>query len=116
MPYSGFAVIRRSHWTRRIAVGYQASGSQRPLCKNRAQITRRDTCGSCSTRHRTVGSSAVAHLVVCKNICFSLGAADAGQDLVRVLGPGERARVVVPGVDEGADGVHELADGGEGAA
>jgi hypothetical protein len=36
------------------------------------------------------------NLVVCKNVCFSLGAADAGQDLVRVLGPGERERVVVP--------------------
>src|SRR5450755_1471461 len=52
-------------------------------------------------------------LVVCKSACFSLRALDAGQDLVGVLGPGERAGVVVPAVDEGADGVGELADRGE---
>ncbi|MDQ2816297.1 MAG: helix-turn-helix domain-containing protein, partial [Actinomycetota bacterium] len=40
-------------------------------------------------------------LVVCKGLGFSLGALDAGEDLVGVLGPGERLRVVVPVVDEG---------------
>jgi hypothetical protein len=28
-------------------------------------------------------------LVVCKNVCFSLGAVDAGEDLVGILGAGE---------------------------
>jgi hypothetical protein len=55
-------------------------------------------------------------LVVCKRVCLSLGAFDLGEDLVGVLGPGERPRVVVPGIDEGADGGDELIDGGEGAA
>ena len=49
-------------------------------------------------------------LVMCKNACFSFGSFDAGEDLLGVLGPGERARVVVPGVDERADGLGELAD------
>src|SRR5258708_28783618 len=55
-------------------------------------------------------------LVLCKGACFSLGAFDAVQDLVGVLGPGEGARVLVPVVDVGADGVGELADCGEGPA
>jgi predicted TPR repeat methyltransferase len=46
----------------------------------------------------------------CKGACFSLGAFDAVQDLVGVLGPGEGARVLVPVVDVRADGVGELAD------
>jgi hypothetical protein len=41
---------------------------------------------------------------------------DAGEDLVGVLGPGERPGVVVPVVYEGADGDGEFFDGGEGAA
>ncbi len=49
-------------------------------------------------------------LVVCKGACFSLRALDLAEDLVGVLGPGERVRVVVPVIDEGADGVGELAD------
>ena len=49
-------------------------------------------------------------LVVCKGIRFSLGASDPGEDLVGVLGPGEGPGVVVPVVDERADGVGELAD------
>jgi hypothetical protein len=36
---------------------------------------------------------------------FSLGALDAGEDLVGVFGPGERPGVLVPVVDEGADGL-----------
>ena len=36
------------------------------------------------------------YLVFCKNVCFSLGALDAGEDLVGVLGPGERCGVLVP--------------------
>jgi HEAT repeat protein len=59
---------------------------------------------------------AVRPLVVCKNVCFSLGAVDAGEDLVGVLGPGEGLGVVVPVVYEGADGGGEFLDGGEGAA
>ena len=55
-------------------------------------------------------------LVVCKRVRFSLRAFDAGEDLVGVLGPGERVRVVVPVVDEGADRGGEFLDGGEGAA
>jgi hypothetical protein len=47
-------------------------------------------------------------LVDCKDACFSLGAVDAGEDLVGVLGPGERPGVVVPAVDERADGAGEL--------
>ncbi|MQA88557.1 MAG: hypothetical protein GEV03_29090, partial [Streptosporangiales bacterium] len=43
-------------------------------------------------------------LVVCKNVGFSLRAADAGEDLVGVFGPGEGPWVVVPAVDERADG------------
>ena len=35
-------------------------------------------------------------LVVCKGACFSLGSFDLSEDLVGVLGPGERVRVVVP--------------------
>jgi len=53
---------------------------------------------------------AEALLVLCKGACFSLGAFDAVQDLVGVLGPGEGARVLVPVVDVRADGVGELAD------
>jgi hypothetical protein len=48
--------------------------------------------------------------VVCKGACFSFGALDLAEDLVGVLGPGERVRVVVPVVDEAADGGVELAD------
>ena len=48
--------------------------------------------------------------MVCKTACVSLGALDLAEDLVGVLGPGERVRVVVPVVDEGADGIGELAD------
>jgi len=48
--------------------------------------------------------------VVCKGVCFSLGARDAGEDLVGVLGPGERPGVVVPAVGERADGRGQLAD------
>jgi hypothetical protein len=48
--------------------------------------------------------------VVCKSGCFSLGALDAGEDLVSVLGPGEWAGMVVPVVDEGADGGCQLFD------
>jgi hypothetical protein len=43
-------------------------------------------------------------LVVCKGLGFSLRALDAGEDLVGVLGPGERPGLVVPAVDERADG------------
>src|SRR5260221_9641037 len=49
-------------------------------------------------------------LVLCKSVCFSFGSFDAGEDLLGVLGPGERRGVVVPAVDERADGVGELAD------
>ena len=49
-------------------------------------------------------------LVFCKNVSFSLRAFDAGEDLVRLLGPGERDRVVVPAVDERADGGCEVFD------
>jgi hypothetical protein len=49
-------------------------------------------------------------LVVCKSVRFSLRASDLGEDLIGVLGPGERVRVVVPAVDERADGIGELAD------
>src|SRR5205085_9171499 len=56
------------------------------------------------------------YLVVCKRVCFSLGALDAGEDRVGVLGPGKRPGVVVPVIDEGADGDDEFLDGGEGAA
>jgi hypothetical protein len=52
----------------------------------------------------------IADLVVRKSACFSLRAVDAGEDLVGVLGPGERSGVVVPVVDEGADRLGELAD------
>jgi hypothetical protein len=52
---------------------------------------------------------------VCKSACFSFRTFDLGEDLVRVLGPGERAGVVVPAVDERADRCGELLDGGEGA-
>jgi hypothetical protein len=54
--------------------------------------------------------------VVCKNACFSLRAVDLGEDLVRVLGPGDRPGVFVPAVDERADGGGEFFDRGEGAA
>jgi hypothetical protein len=56
------------------------------------------------------------NLVLCKSGCFSLGALDAGEDLIGVLGPGERLEVVVPVVDDRADGLGELADRGERAA
>ena len=49
-------------------------------------------------------------LVVRKSLCFSLRAFDAGEDLVGVLGPGKGPRMVVPVVDECADGVGQLAD------
>jgi hypothetical protein len=49
-------------------------------------------------------------LVVRKSLCFSLRAFDAGEDLVGVFGPGKGTRVVVPVVDECADGVGQLAD------
>jgi hypothetical protein len=48
--------------------------------------------------------------VLRKSVCFSLGAVDLAEDLVGILGPGERAGVVVPVIDERADGVGELAD------
>jgi hypothetical protein len=54
-----------------------------------------------------------SHLVVRKSVGFSLRAFDFAEDLVRVLGPGERARVVVPRVDERSDRRGELLDGGE---
>lgn len=54
--------------------------------------------------------------MVCKDVRFSLRAFDAGEDLVSVLGPGERPWVVVPVIDEGADRGGELLDGGERAA
>jgi hypothetical protein len=44
-------------------------------------------------RRRIVGCD--AELVVCKNVSFSLGAFDAVEDGVSVLGPRERDRVVV---------------------
>jgi hypothetical protein len=47
--------------------------------------------------------------MACKGVRFSLGAFDFDEDLVGVFGSGEGARVAVPGVDEGADGVGELA-------
>ena len=49
-------------------------------------------------------------LVLCKTACFSLGALDLAEDLVGVLGPGERDGVVVPVVDEGADGGGQFPD------
>jgi hypothetical protein len=49
-------------------------------------------------------------LVVCESIRFSLGAVDAGEDLVGVLGPGNRPGVVVPGVDECSDAGYEFFD------
>src|SRR5208283_4724941 len=55
-------------------------------------------------------------LVVCKGVRFSLRAFDAGEDLVSVFGPGEGPGMVVPVVDERADGGGQLLDGGEGAA
>jgi len=54
--------------------------------------------------------------LVCKDVRFSLRAVDAGEDLVSVLGPGERPWVVVPVVDEGADRGHQFVHGGEGVA
>src|SRR5450631_2437994 len=51
----------------------------------------------------------VRSLVVRKSLCFSLRAFDAGEDLVGVFGPGKGTRVVVPVVDECADGVGQLA-------
>jgi len=42
-------------------------------------------------------------LVVCKTGCFSLRAFDLAEDLVGVLGPGERDGVLAPVVDERAD-------------
>ena len=47
---------------------------------------------------------------------FSLGTLDAVEDLVGVLGPGERPRVVAPVAGEGADGAGELADESKAAA
>jgi hypothetical protein len=41
-------------------------------------------------------------VVIYKDISFSLRAFDAREDLVRVLGPGERHRVVVPVADQWA--------------
>jgi hypothetical protein len=52
--------------------------------------------------------------VACKDLCFSLGAVDLGEDLVGVLDPGERLGVLVAGIDEGADRGGELLDGAEG--
>ena len=49
-------------------------------------------------------------LVVCKDVCFSLRALDLAEDLAGVLGPGKRPGVVVPVVDEDADGLGQLAD------
>jgi molybdenum cofactor biosynthesis enzyme MoaA len=49
-------------------------------------------------------------LVLCKNVGFSLRAFDAGEDLVGVLGPGKRDGVVVPAIDERADGGGEFLD------
>lgn len=54
--------------------------------------------------------------MVCKGVRFRLGAVDAGEDLVGVLGPGEGTGVVIPAVDERADDSHQLLDGGEGSA
>jgi len=41
--------------------------------------------------------------MVCKTGCFSLRAFDLAEDLVGVLGPGERDGVLAPVVDERAD-------------
>lgn len=60
--------------------------------------------------HDICPSSVCNVLVVCKGVCFSLRALDLAEDLVGVLGPGKRLGVVVPVVDEGADGLGELAD------
>ena len=43
-------------------------------------------------------------LVLCKTLCFSLRVVDAGEDLIRVFGPGKRAGVLVPVAGERADG------------
>ena len=53
---------------------------------------------------------AYAFLVVCKDVCFSLRAFDAGEDLVGILGPCERPGVLVPVIDECADGRGQLLD------
>jgi hypothetical protein len=49
-------------------------------------------------------------LVVCKSVGLSLRAVDLAEDLLGVLGPGEGPGVVVPVVDERADGCCQLAD------
>lgn len=62
-----------------------------------------------STGRAGLGAAEMDALVVCKSVCFSLGTLDLAEDLVGVFGPGERVRVVVPVIDERADGVGELA-------
>ena len=60
-----------------------------------------------------IGSSQAPYinsLVLCKNVCFSLRAFDAGEDLVGVLGPAERDGVVVPVAGERADRGRQLPD------
>jgi hypothetical protein len=49
-------------------------------------------------------------LVVCKGRLFSFRAFDLGEDLVRVLGPGGRAGMVVLVIDERADGGCEVGE------
>jgi len=50
-------------------------------------------------------------LVVCKTLCLSLRAVDAGEDLIRVLDPGTRPGVLVPVAGECADGCGQLLRG-----
>ena len=79
---------------------------QRPL--PHAQAHDQQSAGRNRVR-RSLGRIGCA-LVVRKSLCLSLRAFDAGEDLVGVLGPGKGPRVVVPVVDECADGVGQLAD------
>ena len=63
--------------------------------------------------HLMLMDFALEVLVLCKGLCFSLRAVDLAEDLVGGLDPGERSRVLVPGIDECADHGGELFDGAE---
>jgi hypothetical protein len=76
----------------------------------RVLIAAADQFGWDDTLVETVRARGLEILVVCKNVGFSLRAFDAVEDVVGVLGPGERDGMLVPGVDEGADRSHQFLD------
>jgi hypothetical protein len=45
-----------------------------------------------------------------KSVCFSIHTLDSRQGRIGVLGPGERASMIVPVVDQGTDGSYQFLD------